>query len=341
MWGMIHPGSVARAPCYADAMAERDTSLDILKGIGIAAVAFGHIWSEPLTRLVYIFHMPLFFLVSGMLFRPSASFQAALLKYARRILVPYFFFLFFLQLDKIYFALSDGGIQALLHFAGGSFLGGEKITGRVGVFWFPSCLFLTLVSYQAVHAKLRGYTGYLVTLGLMSTSYSLQFFAPDFWLPWAANLLPMSLVMFHLGHSFRQRSWSQTTEKKVLITSLLVSGIYFSGIYWDNWRVVTMKGGAFGWPGITLLASFAIVFVLLRLSRLLTRIGPIQRAFSLLGTSSLLIMYLHQAIQMIIRDTFVADMHFLRLLVCLSLPILIDKSAQRYRWTRRLMLGQS
>ena len=47
----------------------RAEHLDIAKGIGITLVIFGHLSqsSEMLRILVYSFHMPLFFLISGYL----------------------------------------------------------------------------------------------------------------------------------------------------------------------------------------------------------------------------------------------------------------------------------
>lgn len=45
--------------------------VDVARGIGIIAVVVGHVWTRgPLRDAMYSFHMPLFFLLSGMLSRP-------------------------------------------------------------------------------------------------------------------------------------------------------------------------------------------------------------------------------------------------------------------------------
>lgn len=41
----------------------RDRSLDIMKGIGILLVVFAHVYHN--SGLIYLFHMPLFFILSG------------------------------------------------------------------------------------------------------------------------------------------------------------------------------------------------------------------------------------------------------------------------------------
>ena len=66
--------------------------LDIAKGLGILAVVWAHImlvgWSH---KVIYAFHMPLFFFISGMLFRREkySSFGQFVGKRAKRLLLPY------------------------------------------------------------------------------------------------------------------------------------------------------------------------------------------------------------------------------------------------------------
>lgn len=47
----------------------RNVSLDFAKGIGMILVVYAHIvFFEPMLTIVYSFHMPLFFVISGILF---------------------------------------------------------------------------------------------------------------------------------------------------------------------------------------------------------------------------------------------------------------------------------
>lgn len=49
---------------------KRDATIDTVKGIGIFLIVFGHLnLQEPMQTIIYSFHIPLFFIVSGMLFR--------------------------------------------------------------------------------------------------------------------------------------------------------------------------------------------------------------------------------------------------------------------------------
>lgn len=74
-------------------MSQRDITIDIAKGIGIFLVVLGHVpipmW---LATPIYIFHMPLFFFLSGMFFHLNEDRKMGLYKKIRTLIIPYFFF---------------------------------------------------------------------------------------------------------------------------------------------------------------------------------------------------------------------------------------------------------
>lgn len=68
----------------------RDTNIDILKGIGMLLVIIGHsgcIW--PFYPVIYAFHMPLFFLVSGLFFSTKLSVSGGVKLEINRLLINY------------------------------------------------------------------------------------------------------------------------------------------------------------------------------------------------------------------------------------------------------------
>lgn len=73
-------------------ISDRDSSIDLLKGLGIVAVILGHLEIPMLLRsFIYMFHMPLFFFLSGYL-RKEKSYKACDIwsRYAKKLLYPYF-----------------------------------------------------------------------------------------------------------------------------------------------------------------------------------------------------------------------------------------------------------
>ena len=68
--------------------------IDICRGIGIILVLYGHLFvSDKNTYLIFAFHMPLFFFISGLVFKPTKkSLWETTTKYFKQLLIPYYIF---------------------------------------------------------------------------------------------------------------------------------------------------------------------------------------------------------------------------------------------------------
>ena len=87
-------------------MTQRNKQLDAARGLLILLMLIGHAWTDGWFRsFIYAFHMPAFFVLSGLLLRHSASLEKPLwqiaLKKARTMLVPYVFFELFSIAQKV------------------------------------------------------------------------------------------------------------------------------------------------------------------------------------------------------------------------------------------------
>ena len=71
----------------------RSKELDIIKAVGIFLMIFDHVgWGDLAHTYIQSFHMPLFFIVSGYLWRPDQSTKRIAQKRFKTILIPYFSF---------------------------------------------------------------------------------------------------------------------------------------------------------------------------------------------------------------------------------------------------------
>ncbi|SHE52335.1 Acyltransferase family protein [Ruegeria intermedia] len=136
--------------------------LDVLLGIGIILVVAGHVLEPPVSSVIYVFYMPLFFFLGGFLAPEEVQVtnaQTALglaRRKAVRVLLPYVSFLVLISLPSIVTAAAQSpevAMKALLRLA----YGGEMLTGWTGVFWFPTTYFLRwLRSSCSVQGVWRG-----------------------------------------------------------------------------------------------------------------------------------------------------------------------------------------
>lgn len=104
---------------------QRDLRLDILKGIGIILMVMGHANASS-RSFIYLFHMAVFFIASGWLYREDAAKSGAgIWRFVRRrilsLYVPY------VLTETIYSALNNVFLQ--LHFYSSGMLK-EQLPGQ-------------------------------------------------------------------------------------------------------------------------------------------------------------------------------------------------------------------
>lgn len=134
----------------------RIVSFDILKGGGILLVILGHIQIPYMLKtVIYSFHMPLFFFVSGCFFRPI-SLREFFAKKTRQLLIPWAFFafllfvyLFVLKLNETHNWAKAISLPVTSMFDG--FLGDENSFILFHVIWFLICLFEVSFVYLLIH----------------------------------------------------------------------------------------------------------------------------------------------------------------------------------------------
>ncbi len=129
-------------------MRKRDQSLDILRGIGIFFMVFDHVgWGSVVHTYIQSFHMPLFFIVSGYLWKKEDT-STIVKKRFKALMIPYavfavsFLFLYMLP------ALNDGNrfinsVRAVLFYP--TDMGNMPIAPAL---WFLPCMFFTSIMYS-------------------------------------------------------------------------------------------------------------------------------------------------------------------------------------------------
>ena len=136
-------------------MKERIKEIDYIKAIGIILVIYGHMislddnklaYESDVFRFIYLFHMPLFFVVSGIpkgiINKCSNDKKATVQKLFKRLMVPYFVW------SVIYIILSVG-----VHFRDWREIVPERVWAVVscrGVapLWFLAALFISNVIFE-------------------------------------------------------------------------------------------------------------------------------------------------------------------------------------------------
>ncbi len=121
--------------------------IDICKGIGIALVVLGHCLPfSTIQKMLYSFHLPVFFIIAGMLYQKNSSsccarFSTIARKAFKRLIIPYFSLAAFNLV--IFSILHKLEISEILHYIIGILysIGGSEWMPNCAPLWFLTCMF--------------------------------------------------------------------------------------------------------------------------------------------------------------------------------------------------------
>lgn len=326
-------------------MGERSFFIDIAKGLGIFLVVIGHA-NVPLGLgfLVFLFHMPFFFFISGMLYSPRP-----VLEYWRHktlsLMVPYFIFLLAFSVPRtwgVLFHTTDLSAaqraHEIFHMTLRSLYGGKMLVGDTGVFWFVSCLYFTQQLYNLAYfrARLRRIPLLIFIAVLYASAYFSQTLFPNILFPLAVNSAAMATVFYYAGHQtgiYLPEVLERMGKNKVKIlavSSLIAFGLLAIGSQLPFLRF-NMKLCNYGTPGLTLLLNLCGIFLVLCLTKACQKLRGSAALLAELGKASMFIMYLHRPIQIRLENHLWAQVF-----VSLSAALLFYYFCKKFSATRAI-----
>ncbi|MEH2174625.1 acyltransferase family protein [Nostoc sp.] len=330
-------------------MSQRIEWIDCWKGLGIITVVVGHIVS-PGAKYIYWFHMPLFFFISGYLYREKTDYSAFLKKKFFNLIVPYLSFLFLFSLfqylplimnswQQKQFLPIDKIIIFTFLIICKKFYGGANLVLWFGVFWFVTCLFFTQQLYNLIYIKFG--SNNLLMLKIMLCCYSLAminyYLIKNVVFPWNINVVVMALPYYWLGHMAAK---SLLINHKLLILGII---IFLSAILLDEGNLLhfpfNMKNTSYGVLILNFVIALSGIIITQQLAVLLHKISHIGNAMRELGNSSMLIMYLHQPIQITMKNYSIFAFPGIRVIGALIISYIIYKIIINYSIMRQLFLG--
>ena len=318
--------------------------IDTFKGIGILLVVLGHVYNRGLVRdWIFLFHMPAFFFIAGLTFRLSRSPREQLQRDAWRLLIPYAAFLHLIYPAMMLISIARSPqhqrVSALGEQLVNLLAGGPLLLGWASVFWFITCLFLTKQAYHSLRTRMSlGSTGVAVLL-LSATGLAVSYFWPMFWLPWCADVVLIAIFFFWLGEFISDLRQDPRAARVAAGVGIAAAAAGCYGILnGEPWSMM-LKNGDYGVPVLSLLLAGGTIVALIEVAIVLDRIPGFCRFLRYCGQASLAIMFMHQPLQLILRNFFGVADPALRLGVTLVGCLLAYELMRRTMLTRALYLG--
>lgn len=212
---------------------ERDISIDILKGILISFVVIGHYpaINDYLKNIIYWFHMPIFFIISGYLYNERISIDKEyIVNTFKKLIIPYlsYFFLITILIEK------NLSIKRILVFLYG---------GRMypGVYWFIPCLILTTIIFNIIVRKFSKTVSILIVFGM--------------------GILANLESIYYIPQNTNYGEWSIIYKIPLNLDVCLLSIVYFMIGFYGKKIIHTIKKDKYNY--VFLLISIVIFIIII------------------------------------------------------------------------------
>lgn len=327
-------------------MKNRDLHLDVVRGLAIISVVWGHLKPGLADRIIYVFHMPFFFFISGYFHRVEPDERAYLRRKLLSLMLPYLVYLIILRAGPVASFAADvvadpswEGVKGLGSFVARLLYGGDGLKGDVGMHWFVSTLFLTqqLFNFLSLRIKSRR-TLLLIAAGMYLMASIDQWIPGHVSFPLAANVVLGSFPFYVVG-AFYGRAlvkgvrwrWVGLAAAIALSASLMVAAGY--GL---SFR---MKLASYGVFILSPLAAFAFTKLLSAGSLAIARSRWMTWALAWVGQASITIMFFHRVVQYNLPGFLQLETLWLRAIVITVFCCVAHWILQQTSLSRALFLG--
>jgi len=296
--------------------------VDVTKGFLMILVVIGHYPGQldfPLGKYIYWFHMPAFFLLSGLFFKPvleKGKSKEVIYKRFMQLIVPYLFFLVTITVIRYGMEIGSGNMELswYLNDLWTLVIGGRFARGAYGVFWFVTTLFFTFLFFLWM-TKYFNRTKQIIILSVfyliahIESLFAMRVIggAPDeasqtIPMIWNIDVALMAVVYFALGY-YMKHIWMNIT------TPWFIAGLIgsISAVTLDWYKVIdyhlSMKFLRYEHFTLDLLIPISITLVFVGLMQRITAkmsLSWLQK----IEKHSISIMYLHIFTDIVLNDYF-------------------------------------
>jgi len=283
--------------------------IDIVKGYGILLVVFGHNWfvlsqKGELFNIIFSFHIPLFFFISGVFFNHKKSLWTTVTSKSDSLLKPYFATLILLG----FYNIAVKKVPIIKYTTG--MLYGNGLTIPWEPLWFLTHLFIMslamwLLFFLFNRLELNETNKDLLMFVLFSAGVYVIKFA---WmkniyifnqeitvpgLPFSMDILPVTLFFFYLGYRFKDKA----INFKPSPPGFLISFTVFAALHYFLNYTIDFNLRIYDNFFISTIESLCGIYIICSISYYTTSSSTTSKLLSLAGQSSLFILIFHGFIQ--------------------------------------------
>lgn len=278
---------------------KRETWIDVLRGYAILLVVLGHS-SPPFMKLIYGFHMPLFFTISGYLWRKRKN---GVRYYADKYLRPYFILCFINLLIECIRRRLIGEKPSVVGYVIGILYsrGTQEMMPNCSPLWFLTANFVTLSLFSINNdlkcRAMRAIIGlFFVFVSSMLSIYEVHK------LPWNIDTALMAILFVDAGHYLRNNEIRQSNYRVML--GLLALSIGYCCISLNPIEMVNFNNNRYGNVLLMITGALLVSIIHIYCFKKFSHKGLIENYLSWVGKHTLFFMGFDYFVRGLVADIF-------------------------------------
>lgn len=271
--------------------------VDVARGIAMVCIVLGHLGIWSVNKVVFTFHVPVFFLITGYFTGSKLTIKKFIKNKARTLLLPYAVTcMVIIILSTIKGALSADAITPLKYWSIAALYGAGDGgwcpfgIGAIGAIWFLWASFWGSI-FLRISLEFNKYVRIIFVFALFGAAY---FTRSVFFLPFSLQPGAMATLFMYIGYLWKEiKPAADKLSKEVKCFGILAAlGIWIFFI--KDFKSFWLVNGDIGRGLIDILGCLFACLVFIRISKIVDRkTGILGRFFAYLGKYSLLMLCIH------------------------------------------------
>ena len=271
----------------------RMPEIDILKSFGIILMIMGHqLYGDGLDHWLHAFHMPMFFIISGFLYKKPDHIGKGIGKKAKSLLIPYLFFALSHMAISCILKLREGisVVSSIKNYCYHIFLYNHEGMPICGAIWFLTALFFLDVVFILIDLIRNEYCKFSVVIILSVIGVLIPFFG--YRLPLSFDVSLMGVGLYYIGNKSR-RLFEKINLKANIWAGLLGLTIGSFLVFLNS--TVNVRLAAYGNIVLYYINAVLLTFSLYHIAFAVSKQNnSISKELCFIGTNSLVYLGLNQ-----------------------------------------------
>ncbi len=275
----------------------RISYIDIAKGISMICIILGHFEVFTIIRIVYTFHVPIFFLISGYFISNKIKMSDFIKGKAKRLLIPFYItclIIMALELEASFFVGGIGQtfiywIKAILYAAGSWHHKPFEIIpiGSIWFLWalFWGSIFLRLSLNMKKHMRII-FIGTIFLIGYYTRNI--------FWLPLSIQPGACATLFMYIGYLIKiNKDTIDKISPQIKIVGSFVA-LIISILFIKNFKTFFLVECDIGRGVIDIIGSLCSCWIVILISQFIDKhTNILKKFFTKIGQHSLILLCVH------------------------------------------------